>query len=190
MLNLDEKRFFLYKHVSSFIPQDASEKSSKEKTLKLLEEYQNCFERDNMPGHITGSAVLVDEEMQNVLLTHHKKIGKWLQFGGHSDGEANPFNVALRETIEESGIVDVFFLYPYSGIFDIDVHEIPEYKGMQEHFHYDIRILLVTANKDFIASDESVELKWIEINEVEKYNSQKEFMRLINKVKRIKHPDK
>lgn len=186
MINIDDKRFFLYKHVLSYTPVDESEKISKRKVVELLEGYPNCFERDNMPGHITGSALLVDEKRENILLNHHRKIGKWLQFGGHSDGEANPFNVALRETIEESGITKTSFIYPFSGIFDIDVQLIPKYKELQKHYHYDIRILLTTTQTDFTVSNESKELKWIKIDNVKKYNSQKKFFRMINKLKSLK----
>lgn len=190
MIQSDDKRSFLYNHLYSFVPEDENENSARTETIKLLENYQNCFDRDNMPGHITGSAILVDVEIKNVLLTHHKKLNLWLQLGGHSDGDSNPFNVALRETIEESGIKDVFFLYPYTGIFDIHIQKIPEYKGMPSHFHHDIRILLITKDKNFITSDESVELRWVGIDEVEKYNSEREFIRMVNKVKRIEFSDK
>lgn len=186
MINIDDKRFFLYKHVLSYNPADESEKISKRKVIELLEGYPNCFERDNMLGHITGSALLVDGNRMNVLLTHHQKIGKWLQFGGHSDGEENPFNVALRETVEESGITEINFVYPFSGIFDIDVHPIPEYKGLPKHYHYDIRVLLTTNQTDFVVSNESKELKWIKIDDVKNYNSQKEFLRMIDKLKLLK----
>lgn len=186
MINIDDKRYFLYKHVLSYTPVDESEKISKRKVVELLEGYPNCFERDNMPGHITGSALLVDEKRENVLLTHHRKIGKWLQFGGHSDGEENPFNVALRETVEESGITEINFIYPFSGIFDIDVHLIPEHNNIPKHHHYDVRILLTT-NKDtaFAISDESIDLKWIKLDDVKNYNEQEEFLRIIEKVKNI-----
>lgn len=120
MIDFIDKRFFLYKHLLSYKPFDDNENFAKEKIVELLEKYSNCFERDNIPGHITGSAILLDKQLKNVLLTHHKKLGKWIQFGGHADGDGNPFNVVLRESVEESK-----------------------------------------------------ELKWIDINNVENYNSEK-----------------
>ncbi|MDT8408427.1 MAG: nucleoside triphosphate hydrolase, partial [Wenzhouxiangellaceae bacterium] len=52
----------------------------------LLEGHPQCFERDCWAGHITGSAWLVDPSGSEVLLTHHRKLNRWLQLGGHSDG--------------------------------------------------------------------------------------------------------
>ena len=87
----------------------------------LLQSHEDCFERDCLPGHITGSAWLVCPKRQNVLLTHHRKLNMWLQLGGHSDGEGNTPGVAIREAHEESGLA-VHLLD--NEIFDLDVHEI------------------------------------------------------------------
>ena len=76
-----------------------------------------------MKGHITAGALVIDKK-GNVLLNHHKILDKWLHFGGHSDNDSNSLNVAKREVMEESGIVDV---EDFGGkIFDVDVHTIPE----------------------------------------------------------------
>ena len=58
-----------------------------------------------------------------ILMTHHKKIGKWLQLGGHSDGEEDLLKVSQREAKEESGINN--FIILGKEIFDMDIHEIP-----------------------------------------------------------------
>ena len=98
--------------------------------VKFITENPRCFERDCWIGHITGSAWLVDGPGKRVLLTHHKKLDRWLQLGGHSDGDADTTNVALREAEEESGL-DVLLGFSrgeqriHTDIFDIDVHEIP-----------------------------------------------------------------
>ena len=54
---------------------------------EFVRNHERCFERDCWAGHVTGSAWLVNRTMSHVLLTHHKKLNKWLQLGGHSDGD-------------------------------------------------------------------------------------------------------
>lgn len=122
----------------------------------------DCFERRLLCGHVTGSAWLVSEDNASVLLTHHKKLDRWLQLGGHADGDSNILNVALREAEEESGIKDIELARP--GIFDIDIHPIPARKSEPEHFHYDVRFAFrATGDQRFVVSDESNHLAWVPI---------------------------
>ena len=129
--------------------------------LHLLNTKENCFYRDCFdPGHITGSALLINATSDKVLLNHHKIFDKWMNFGGHADGQEDIKAVAWRETIEESGIQDINFFK--QGIFDIDIHLVPEnsHKKEKAHFHYDIKFLLQANTEEFHLSDESVDLKW------------------------------
>ena len=143
------------------------EKKSLAELITFIEQNANCFERSNLKGHITGSAWLLSPDGQKVLLTHHKKLNRWLQPGGHSDGDADTLHVALREAMEESGIEQIDFVKP--DIFDVDVHVIPENKAKNEpeHKHYDVRFLLKAKTEDFIVSPESHALKWADKNELE-----------------------
>ncbi len=139
------------------------------KIIDFINNNPDCFMRSNLSGHITGSAWLIDETKTQVLLTHHKKLQEWLQLGGHADGDSDILNVALKEAHEESGITSI---EPLSReIFDIDVHEIPEHKGVPAHYHYDVRFLLVAKSKDFIISEESNDLAWISIKDIAQSNS-------------------
>lgn len=134
------------------------------KITDFINNNPDCFMRSNLSGHITGSAWLIDETKTEVLLTHHKKLQEWLQLGGHADGDSDILNVALKEAEEESGIT---VIEPISSeIFDIDVHEIPEYKGVPAHYHYDVRFLLIAKSKDFVISEESNDLAWILIKDI------------------------
>jgi 8-oxo-dGTP pyrophosphatase MutT (NUDIX family) len=124
------------------------------------------YHRDHLPGHITGSAWIIDETKQYTLLTHHAKLNKWLQTGGHADGEENVLNVALREAEEESGLKNFRLLQP--TIFDLDIHLIPERKDFPEHFHYDIRFLFEASMKEqIIISEESHDVAWKRIDEID-----------------------
>lgn len=111
----------------------------------LVGERPDCFARDCFePGHLTASAWIVSRESRSVLLTHHRKLDRWLQLGGHADGETDLLAVALREAREESGLDD-FRVLPVGGgsvILDVDVHRIPARAGEPHHEHHDIRFLL------------------------------------------------
>ncbi|MDZ7646212.1 MAG: NUDIX hydrolase [Cytophagales bacterium] len=93
-----------------------------------------------MPGHITGSAWIVDPSNTQALLVHHAKLNKWVQPGGHADGDENILQVALREAEEETGLKN--FKVLSDPPFDVDIHLIPERADFPEHFHFDIRYLL------------------------------------------------
>lgn len=77
--------------------------------LQLLQS-PDCYQRTHLPGHLTGSAWIVDTTRQNVLLTHHAKLNRWLQPGGHADGDEDIAGVALREAEEETGVKHFRFL--------------------------------------------------------------------------------
>ncbi|MGE0622374.1 MAG: NUDIX hydrolase [Pseudomonadales bacterium] len=138
-------------------------------------EHERCFERDCWAGHITGSAWLVNRTGSHVLLTHHRKLGRWLQLGGHSDGEADTLVAAKREAEEESGLV-VDVLEP--AIFDLDVHEIPARKSDPAHHHYDVRFLFVAKSDAFRVSAESLDLSWVRIDELTAHSREESVLRM------------
>jgi len=100
----------------------------------FVESTVGCFERSHPEGHVTGSALVVTPSLDRVLLMLHGKLGRWLQLGGHADGDPRVEQVALKEAEEESGLSDLGFL-PYERLlgtavssplpFDLDVHAIP-----------------------------------------------------------------
>lgn len=124
----------------------------------LLADPGPVYERRRLAGHFTGSAWLVDRAGQRVLLTHHRKLGRWLQLGGHADGDANLAAVALKEAEEESGLAD---LVVEPVIFDLDRHAIPARGDEPEHWHYDVRFVVrATGSEDFAVGEESLDLAW------------------------------
>jgi 8-oxo-dGTP pyrophosphatase MutT (NUDIX family) len=147
--------------------------------LKLLND-QDCFQRTHLPGHITGSSWIINSDRTKALLVHHAKLNKWVQPGGHADGEENILNVALREAEEETGLKK---LSPKQNIFDVDIHLIPARKDFPEHFHYDIRFL-VEANEEekVIVSDESHDVKWISLSELENFTKERSVLRMKDKL--------
>lgn len=156
----------------------------KKQFLELLE-HPRAFLRDHLPGHITGSSWIVDRTGKFVLLTHHAKLNRWLQPGGHADGQEDVMAVAHREAYEETGLTSLEPAEP--TIFDLDIHPIPARADFPEHLHYDIRFLFV-ANMDeaFTVTQESHDLAWI-LNEdiAAKSGNNISIMRMTEKAKRI-----
>lgn len=129
------------------------------------------FDRQTYPGHITGSALVADPDSGRFLLHYHKSLSKWLQFGGHSENETNPADIALREAAEESGLTDLAFFPPNMPVrpIDIDVHAIPARKGQPDHLHLDFRYLLTSSQPDALtaAEGESGDFRWLTCTEIE-----------------------
>lgn len=126
--------------------------------IALLHDPADPYVRDRLAGHFTASCLLVDRSGTRTLLTHHRKLGLWLQPGGHADGDRDLARVALREAEEETGLNG---LVVEPVIFDLDRHRIPEHKGVPAHWHYDMRyVIRADADEDFVVSDESHALAW------------------------------
>ena len=133
--------------------------------LAFVEEHEACFERTLLVGHVTGSAWVVNQAGTHVLMTHHRKLDRWLQLGGHADGDPDIQAVALREVREESGLSQVQAMA--WTIFDLDIHTIPERKGIPEHLHYDVRFKIqATGDEPLVISEESKALAWVSLDEV------------------------
>jgi 8-oxo-dGTP pyrophosphatase MutT (NUDIX family) len=131
----------------------------KERMLAFIKKHPDCFERSLEIGHITASAWLLNDAQDKVLLLHHAKLDLWVQPGGHCDGDSDVAAVALKEAQEESGINDIVLLSP--AIFDIDIHAIPEHKGVPAHDHYDVRFLMKARGSDaFVQNHESKAIQW------------------------------
>lgn len=101
--------------------------------------HPDCLRRELASGHLTTSAWLVDATGREALLLHHRKLDRWLQPGGHADGDADLSSSALREAEEETGIEG---LEVEPEIFDLDRHRIPERGREPEHWHYDVRYVV------------------------------------------------
>ena len=132
---------------------------------QLLDEGGHAFARERLAGHFTASAWLVAADGARVLLTHHRKLGLWLQLGGHADGDPDLVRAALKEAQEESGLDGLRI--DGDAIFDLDRHWIPGHKGVPAHWHYDVRYVVRAGDDEtFVVSDESHALAWRDIAEL------------------------
>lgn len=124
----------------------------------------DVFERRHAAGHFTGSAWLVSADGTRVLLMHHRKLDRWLQPGGHADGDSDLAAVALREAREETGVAALQVL---PAIFDLDRHRIPARAHEAGHWHYDVRyVVRAGADERFVINPESRALAWRRVSDV------------------------
>jgi len=169
----------------------ADEAACAERLAAFVRAHPDCFERSCVPGHVTGSAWILSPDRSHFLLTHHRKLGRWLQLGGHADGDPDPAAVALREAREESGLAELAFLWPTApGVpFDLDIHEIPARGSEPAHLHHDVRYLLVAAPGQSLAvSDESHDLRWFPCDGASQVCAEPSLVRMAEKARRFLQP--
>jgi len=151
-----------------------------DETVALVGAHPDCLLRTCMPGHLTGSAWIVSADRRRTLLTHHRKLGKWLQLGGHADGDPDLLSVALREAREESGLQGLRVVR--TRIFDLDRHWIPPHGGEGGHWHHDLRFMLeADADEPLSVSQESRALAWVEVDGVLALNPEESMARMVRK---------
>lgn len=177
-------RSILLQQLENYFSSYKEENVFKNQFIEFLQ-HPDAFQRTHLPGHITGSAWIVDESKSRALLIHHAKLNRWLQPGGHADGDENVLRVALREAEEETGVKEYSILL--EGIFDLDIHPIPNRKDFPEHLHYDIRYLVQADSTDeLILSDESFNVAWIHFDELPSFTENNPSInRMVEKVKRL-----
>lgn len=177
-----KSRQALLEALARFQPRDLAEEGMRRKIHAFVARCENCYDRDVLEGHITGSAWIVDPARTRTLLVHHAKLGLWLQPGGHADGDSDILDVARREMIEETGVDGVVLLG--GAIFDVDAHDIPERKGVPAHVHYDIRFAFeCDPAQPLILSEESHEVAWVPLGEVHLRNTDASVMRMVAKTR-------
>lgn len=173
-------RVSLVQFFSEYQPTDRDEAAYIPRFLELLAQ-QNCYERTHLPGHITGSAWIINPTRTHALLVLHGKLNRWMQPGGHADGDEDILSVALKEAQEETGLHQ--FTVLSKNPFDIDIHTIPERKDFPAHDHYDIRFLLEASQQDpVIVSEESQDVRWIPLNQISDLTQERSVLRMREKL--------
>jgi 8-oxo-dGTP pyrophosphatase MutT (NUDIX family) len=146
--------------VEAFTPMDQAQKAARDTILEFVEQHPDALHRSCLDGHFTGSSWVVDHNASCGLILLHAKAKRWLQPGGHADGNARLEAVALREAQEESGIEG---LEVWSSPIDIDVHVVEDPSAPQSsHLHLDVRYLVKAPKGARVQGNhESLALKWI-----------------------------
>jgi 8-oxo-dGTP pyrophosphatase MutT (NUDIX family) len=145
-------------------PADEKEARDLERIREFVSRHADPFDRRILEGHLTASAFVVSADGHRVLLLRHRKLGRWLQPGGHGDpGETTGEAVALRETREETGLTGLALHPTAPRPLDVDVHLIPARPGEPGHHHLDLRYLVLVEDEDGlrVAEEESDDLRWL-----------------------------
>ena len=159
---------------------DPDEAAMTAEIIRFVEEHADCLLRTCVPGHLTGSAWILDAPRRRTLLTHHRKLNKWLQPGGHADGDPDLLAVALREAREETGLTRL--RAAAAEVFDVDRHWIPARGDAAGHWHLDLRFLVeADPEEELIVSDESHDLTWVELARVAALNPEESMLRMVRK---------
>jgi 8-oxo-dGTP pyrophosphatase MutT (NUDIX family) len=170
---------------------DAEEQAHTAKRIAhLIENEPRAAMRDCFPAHLTGSAFVLNEACDAAALIFHRKIQKWMQPGGHADGDFLLERVAWREAFEETGLEGLRFVRLPGGAkdspllpFDVDIHLIPEHGSVPEHYHFDVRYLLVAkASSRFFQTDEVGGIEWIPLSRVAALTGERSVLRMVEKV--------
>jgi 8-oxo-dGTP pyrophosphatase MutT (NUDIX family) len=171
--------------ISQYTPEYEEEKTYKKLMLRLYKEKSIlAFYRENIEAHFTASAWILNPKTHEVLLLHHKKLDKWLQPGGHTDGETNFEKVARKEANEETALENLQIVS--DQVFDIDIHLIPENKGIPQHDHFDVRFAYFCMEKEKTKiNSESKGFQWIKIKDVETLTNEPSILRMVEKSKKI-----
>jgi 8-oxo-dGTP pyrophosphatase MutT (NUDIX family) len=141
-------------------PVDEREAISIERFLTFFDALAAPLDQDSDPVHVTGSGVVIGP--RGVLLLEHRRLGIWLQPGGHIDPDETPWDAALRESREETGL-EVSFAGPLDDdgvpeLIHVDVHE-----GGRGHTHLDLRYLIDGGDADPDPPEgESQQIDWFE----------------------------
>lgn len=170
------------------VPADAREASDLARMQAFIARHGDPFDRRIVEGHLTGSAIVVSPAGDRILLLHHRKLGRWLQPGGHADpGELSGESVALREAQEETGIQGLALHRRAPRPLDVDIHSIPAHGDAPAHEHLDLRYLVV-APEDAVARlkpDESHAIRWFRWDELSALDLDAGLLRALAKVRKL-----
>jgi 8-oxo-dGTP pyrophosphatase MutT (NUDIX family) len=170
--------------ISDYLPDDPRERGFRQRMLQLLEQDHPTSRASFRPGHLTASGFVLSPERDAVLLIFHKKLGIWVQPGGHIEpSDVSLEGAARRELAEEVGLS-----LPENAaatIFDLDIHSIPARKDEPEHEHFDVRYRFQSPTRELVASDEVAGVRWAELARIDQLTTDESVLRAVRKLSRV-----
>lgn len=174
--------------LDEYLTRFPAERAMVARVQTLVRAHTSCFERTCVPGHVTGGAWITSPDGARCVLLHHAKLDRWLQPGGHSDGDPHTERVAQREAEEETGLASLRRVDPGGAlrVFDVDVHDIPARGDEPAHEHHDIRFLFTADPAEPpVCSDESHDLRWLDVDALPDYTTEESVLRLARKARAV-----
>ena len=154
--------------ITNYVPINAQEETDKINILKMIEQYDDIFERSNEIAHMTASAWVTNKKRDKILLAYHNIYKSYSWLGGHCDGDKDCLAVALREVSEESGIKNV---KPISEeIFSLEVLSVDAHikrgKYVPTHLHLNVTYLIEADDEEelIVKEDENSAVAWFDID--------------------------
>lgn len=175
----------LRQQLLGYAPADDNEAGFVLRMLELTQTPAACERSHFTPGHFTASAFVLSPERDQLVLIHHKKLGIWVQPGGHVEAsDSDLSSAARREVLEEVGLGG---LEPFAGrdsaLFDVDIHLIPARKDEPAHEHFDVRFAFLSSTRDLVHSEEVADLRWWPLREVQGVATDESVLRAVRKLR-------
>ena len=163
--------------LDAFRGEDARQEEMVRRARDLAASSPRCGFRDHFePGHFTGSAWVVNEPGDKVLLIFHQKLQKWMQPGGHADGDFDLVRVARREVEEETGLRVVPV---WDQIYDLDIHSIPPWAAEPAHLHFDVRFVFRADETQPLQAGQGVAaVRWVAVDALHAICDEESIVRL------------
>lgn len=158
------------KLIENYVPYNEQEESDKAQMIKFIDSNKDILTRDNIFGHLTASAYVVNEDFDKTLLVKHNILGGYIFPGGHADGESDFLSVAIREVQEETGLDVKEYSKEIFSICSAPVKgHVKRGKYVSAHNHYDFLYLVIAKNEDMenirILEDENSDIKWVNLDD-------------------------
>ncbi|MEL6537696.1 MAG: NUDIX hydrolase [Bacteroidota bacterium] len=167
--------------LEAYQPSHPEDAQFQQDIMAFVRKYPEDFHRrTTVEGHLTASAWIVNPDRTRFLLTHHAKLNRWLQLGGHIEEDATLQVAAMREAAEESGLSSIRLVS--TAVFDLDIHTIPARKQDAEHLHLDVRFLIEADDEEaWEVSEESNALAWVSADQIRKEVADVSMLRMLDK---------
>lgn len=164
------------------IDQEISDKD----LILQFENQDELYDRKFLPAHYTASGFIMNEELTKVLFAYHNIYDSFAWSGGHNDGDQDFLRVAIKEAKEETGVEN---FTPLTDEIDaLDVLHVKRHlkrgKFVSDHLHFNVTYILIADENEEtrIKADENSAVKWISIDELDEYVSEKDMMVVYNKL--------
>ena len=170
--------------LSRYQAADPSEARFVVRMIELADAEGACSRSHFTPGHFTASAFVLSPDRHDLILIHHKKLGIWVQPGGHVDAtDPDLETAARREVAEEVGLSELESLTASGTIFDVDIHPIPARKDEPAHEHFDVRFAFVARTREFRRSEEVADMRWVPLDSVDAVTGDRSVLRAVEKLR-------
>lgn len=173
--------------VKAYLPGDAEEQAEKEIICAfLMEKGEKALFRENALAHMTSTAMVFNEEKDKLLMVHHNIYDTWACVGGHADGMGDLYQVALKETAEETGVKAVRSIT--EDILSLDILQVAKHykrgKYVPNHLHLNVTYGLISSEKEPLRAkaDENSAVMWVPITQLESYSKEPEFVKVYRKI--------